>query len=382
MVHSSLGVSPGNNPFQLMGDPTMRMTDSTPSMLLALVIWCAAGCADPLDPPPPRPVWAAFKGPDKPLRSNHVNAILTNRAGQTWIATDSGVTFYERGSWGAIVDSFTYLHYEPGTPVVEARVTAITQGKDGSLWFGTGGGGIRRFFQTSATGGIRWIRYQEPEISSNVISGLACEATVNGDVWVATPLFGVDRFIPSAGDPTFGEWRNYTTTQVPEFQSNQIFAVGVNINDNSVWVSTLFTLVAFFNDIVGWREYQSSPSYPYRIISIASDLSDNLWFGKLDGAARMDRYRLWTYYTNATTGGNLPRGTVYAVTTDYFNTRWFGTVGGLARYRDTTWTVFNRNNTPELLSDTITALAYDYKGNLWIGTPHGVNIYNESGTTF
>jgi|SRR3972149_61172 len=360
----------------------MRIIDIIIVSLLLMIMSWSTGCGDPIQPKPKGPVWQAFKGPDKPLRNNHVNAILTTRSGQTWICTDSGVTFYEKGSWGSIVDSVSYLFYTHDDSFIQARVTSITLGKDGSLWFGTGGGGIRRYFQYAQSTGIRWITYRFPVISSNVISGLTCENVVNGDVWAATPLFGVDRFIPSANDPIFGEWRNYTAADVPDFQSNQIFAVSVNLNDYSIWVSSVFNLVMFFNDIIGWRAYPTAVQYGYTIISMSFDLSNNLWVGKIDGAAKLDRYRSWTYYTNSTTGGNLPAGPVNAVTTDLYHTRWFGTTQGLARYRDTSWTVFSRSNSPLLLSDTITSLAYDYKGNLWIGTSNGINIYNESGTTF
>ena len=68
--------------------------------------------------------------------------------------------------------------------------------------------------------------------------------------------------------------------------------------------------------------------------------------------------------------------------TNLFETRWFGTNHGLARLQDTTWTLFNRNNTPALGSDSITALAYDSRKNLWIWTANGVMVYNPEGTEF
>jgi ligand-binding sensor domain-containing protein len=340
------------------------------------------GCADPIKPKPNGPVWLAFKGPEQPFRSNHINAILATRAGQVWFGTDSGATFYERGSWGVIVDTLSYVTTPFGSVIRQAKVTAITQGKDGSIWFGTGGGGLHRYFQTTQGSGIRWIAYNEPVISSNVITSLTCEIVVNGDIWAGTSLFGVDRFIPSTQDPRYGEWRNYTTVDVPGFGSNQISATAFDIVDNSIWVASIFNLEVFFNDITGWRSYPAAVQYDYRILSMTVDLSNNLWMGKREGAARLDRYREWTYYTNRTTGGIFPAGAVNAVTTDLFDTRWFGTTQGLMRLRDTTWTLFNHANAPVLLSDTITALGYDSFGNLWIGTGNGVNVYNEKGTIF
>lgn len=355
---------------------------NSPLVATGILLAGLVGCADPIEPRPPGAAWVAFKGPDQPFRNNHVNAIVTTRAGPVWIGTDSGVVFFERGLWGAIVDSVSYVALEAGEVVRRAKVAAITQGKDGSVWFGTNGGGLRRFFPTAQSAGARWIGYAEPLISSNVITSLACEIVVNGDVWAGTQLFGVNRFLPSSEDPRFGEWRTYTASDVPAFGSNQISSAAFNVADNAIWVSSIFRLAVFINDVTGWRSYPSAGAYDYTILGMATDLGDNLWVGKRDGAALLDRYRDWTYLTAGTTGGRLPAGPVNAVTTDLLSTRWFGTERGLARLRDTTWTLFNRANTELLLSDTVTALAYDQYGNLWIGTANGVNVFNEKGVFF
>ncbi len=146
-----------------------------------------------------------------------------------------------------------------------------------------------RFFQSQQETGVRWITYKEPEISSNIIWGLTCENVVNGDVWVATPLFGVDRFTPSAADPRYGSWRNYTATDVPAFRSNQIYAVSMNIVDYSIWVSSTFSLVVLLDDVRGWRSYTPSPQYDYTVISLATDLSNTIWMGRREGASKLDR---------------------------------------------------------------------------------------------
>lgn len=50
---------------------------------------------------------------------------------------------------------------------------------------------------------------------------------------------------------------------------------------------------------------------------------------------------------------------------------WIGTSRGLARFDGVRFTVFDRSNTPQLLSDRITALLGTPEGTLWIGTEHG-----------
>lgn len=349
--------------------------------VMGLVVFLAS-CAEPIIPDARGPEWVAFAGPAQPFRNNRVNAIIATRAGQVWIGTDSGVVFFDRGSWGAIIDSVSYPVLQFGTVTSQATITAIAQGKDGSIWFGTNGGGIRRFFPTGQEVDVRWMGYREPAISGNVITGLTCDLVFTGEVWAGTHLFGANRFIPSAADPRFGEWRRYTTAEVPEFGSNQVSAATVSIVNGRIWVSSIFTLAAFLGENSGWRAYPSGGGYDYRILSMSADLSDDLWVGKREGAAVLDRYRNWTEMTASTTGGQLPPGPVHAVTTDLLATRWFGTDHGLVRLRDTTWTTFDRRSTPVLPSDTITAVAYDQYKNLWIGTVNGVCVHNEKGVFF
>ena len=50
---------------------------------------------------------------------------------------------------------------------------------------------------------------------------------------------------------------------------------------------------------------------------------------------------------------------------------WIGTIGGLARFDGVRFRIFDRSNTPELLSLYIIALTTDTEGNLWIGTDGG-----------
>jgi PAS domain S-box-containing protein len=54
---------------------------------------------------------------------------------------------------------------------------------------------------------------------------------------------------------------------------------------------------------------------------------------------------------------------------------WIGTNFGLARFDGLTFTVFNKNNTPELRSPQVTSMAETADGSLWIGTATGLLRY-------
>ena len=337
---------------------------------------------DPIKPPARGPKFVLFRGPSVPLLSNRINQIVAHRNSQIWIATDSGAAYYDRGSWGVINDSLKYWQYGSGVPPWQtSRVNCITVGKDGSVWFGLGGGGIRRFMPTSTDAGRLWVTYQIPEISFNTISSLACDEFVNGDVWAGTLGAGLNRFMPSVGNPRYGQWRVYTAANVPGFRSNFIQTTAVNLTNQSVWVSTPFSLLAFINDVSGWSSFDIPHPYDSQVFSIAFDLAGRVWLGKADGVSVFNSVDgSWTHHTSQNTGGMLPEGRLFSVLTDLHTLRWFGTTEGLLQLNDTTWTLFDASVFSEWPGDTVTALTYDRAGNLWIGTTNGVVVYNESGT--
>lgn len=78
------------------------------------------------------------------------------------------------------------------------------------------------------------------------------------------------------------------------------------------------------------------------------------------GSYQVDRY---------TVEQGLPHNKVLAVVQTRDGYLWIGTLAGLARFDGVRFTVFDRNNTPEMRNDAINALAEDRQdGSLWINT--------------
>ncbi len=341
----------------------------------ALGIACCVAVGSCKTTPPGSPVkdptWQVFTTENSPLLADKINCILIDGEGRVWIGTDSGVSSYAPGSWGTIKDQLTYL-----TDAGPARiVTAIAEGAGHTLWFGLNGGGVRRYNRFSPR--HVWQEYQYPSIPYDVVWSIAAMKYQPYQVWVGT-VFGTGRYTPSASDPEIGIW---DSVAIPTLPYGLVHSISVDPTNSWIGFGTQFG-PAFFNFTEGWRTYSLPPAYDYPILSVSFDLHLNVWMGKLDGVTCFG-LGTWNihHYTSENTGGQLPRGTVHAVTTDLFSTRWFGTDAGLVRLRDTTWTRFSRSNSP-LPSDTVTALGYDKAGKLWIGTTRGVAVYDENGASF
>src|SRR5213080_4303502 len=72
------------------------------------------------------------------------------------------------------------------------------------------------------------------------------------------------------------------------------------------------------------------------------------------------------------TENGLPQNTVHSITQTRDGYIWIATEEGLARFDGISFTVFDKQNTPELKSNDIRVLLEDRQGALWIGTTDGL----------
>ncbi|MEP6912651.1 MAG: two-component regulator propeller domain-containing protein, partial [bacterium] len=83
------------------------------------------------------------------------------------------------------------------------------------------------------------------------------------------------------------------------------------------------------------------------------------------------------------TENGLPQNTVHSIAQTPNGYVWIGTEEGLARFDGIRFTVFDKQNTPQLKSNYIRTLLVDQRGALWIGTAEGlVQMLDGKFTTF
>jgi ligand-binding sensor domain-containing protein/signal transduction histidine kinase len=83
------------------------------------------------------------------------------------------------------------------------------------------------------------------------------------------------------------------------------------------------------------------------------------------------------------TENGLPQNTVQAITQTRDGYLWVGTQEGLARFNSINFTVFDKDNTPQMKSNDVRALLEDRSGALWIATSYGlVRIQNGAFASF
>lgn len=99
-----------------------------------------------------------------------------------------------------------------------------------------------------------------------------------------------------------------------------------------------------------------------------------LLLGSCETAVALDSRRDLSQFSHEVwlTENGLPQNTVHSIAQTRDGYIWLGTEEGLARFDGVRFTVFDKQNTPQLKSNYIRTLLADRQGALWIGTAEGL----------
>jgi ligand-binding sensor domain-containing protein len=326
---------------------------------------------------------ACFRGKDQiflpeasPLPSNGVTALTTTADGALWVGTGGGLAKFHHGSW----ESFT--KETSGLPFDAIGYLAGTPG--GALWVGNWGSGLARFHQ----GQWQVFTKENSLLHSNFISALA----VSGDVlWVGT----LNRSDPnSSGLYRYhnGKWQVFNKDN--GLPSNNIVYL-LPGPDGALWVSTEEGLARF--QAGEWKVYRSidyktkagtegwANLFWNRLVATSDGA---LWASLMESGPQKSLLRFhqgqWEYlpFLKRPAAYNMQEWlTAFAATPD--GALWLGAsgshgsapnAGGLYRYHQGQWQVFNKDNC-HLNDYRVTALLPCTDGTIWVGTKGGLTHF-------
>ncbi len=134
------------------------------------------------------------------LSQCHIFAILQDRQGFMWFATQDGLNRY---------DGYTFVVYKhnPDNPesLSDNVIRDLVEDDNGNLWIATSTGGINKFDPTTE----RFTHYRHDPDNPNSISGntvLSIALDNHGYLWFGTDFFGLNKF--DQATETFTHYRN------------------------------------------------------------------------------------------------------------------------------------------------------------------------------
>ena len=282
--------------------------------------------------------------------------VVIDREGGFWMATQAaGLLRLDptRPVFDHVASTAT-----PAAPMASDFVMAVHEGRDGSLWAGTLGGGAYRITKQRTVERVTTDASLPPR-PVNEIWDLAEDQL--GNTWAAT----------SGGLCQIRQLSLQCSSQsYPRMQVVDIERAG-----DWFWLARADNGITSFNPVTG-RIGADAPELGF-VISVHTDsVSDELWMGG---------QRLYRARTHAGMLVEKPRevpgvisGTteqIYDIERDRRGTVWIASDRGLHRF-DANKSAVDAVDAAELAGTTVFSIAEDGAGRLWLGTAHGIVHYS------
>jgi len=311
--------------------------------------------------------------------SDNLKALLQDREGYLWIATDNGINRF---------DGYKTSIYKPefskDKTFNSVDFNSIAEDKKGNLWFGTDHSGINVFnkltqtvtiFDQATAGGLA--------IISNNINNLLCDS--KGRIWISS-LGGLNLYLPEKGKMvTFTDSRRPGKTN----PSGQISYVYEDRNGKILvgsWGNGLYVYDERKDDFthIMIPQKPGMSNYIHRVVKILEDRQGNYWLGTWEGGlfkVNLNNYKsisiLQYYSKNSKAPFALSSDIIYCLLEDKAGAIWAGTPYGLNIIRNHHSTkpeiqLIQSGSSPSKISQNdIFSILQDRSGIIWLATSGG-----------
>lgn len=316
------------------------------------------------------------------LSDDQVTALLQDRSGNLWIATDGGgVNLYPRTRL-----RFEYYAPRPGDPnsLAAPTVGAVLKDHQGFVWVGLHDNGLDRLDRR--TGQVSHFRHNPADpysLSHDHVTALYEDR--RGDLWIGTHA-GLDRL-----DRRTDRFEHFTWA----LESGSVKAI-IEDGAGTLWIGTEEpgTLVRFAPQTYSFKRYaynEGENGFPntYGVRALLPANDGTLWIGTYNGLVRFDPQQeiFQQYRSDPANPQSLSHDFVWSLYQDSDGTLWVGTHAGLNRLDwpcgtaggcEPAFTAYTTEN--GLPDDSIVALLGDEEGRLWLATMGGGLIVFEPST--
>jgi len=313
---------------------------------------------------------------DQGLSMSTIKAILQDRHGYIWIATEDGLNRFD----GYNFKIFRATSMDPDSLGV-SNIQSLFEDRDGYIWLGAYEGGIIRYDPVTDSFQDFSPSLDNVQLKNLIISKIAQDQT--GNLWFSTNS-GLFRY-----DPDSLQWFHYLAdaSDPTSLSSDETNALLCDAN-NRLWLGTDKGLDLFDPGTQQFSHFRHDPDDPQslsgeEVYAIIADHTGNVWVGTNVGLNRFDldqgTFENWTAESDDPT--SLSDNLVSTILEDRAGNLWVGTRSGLNYFNPQTgeFTRYNMNiNDPNSLSDDwVQALYLDRTGGLWVGTAYGgINYFH------
>ncbi len=317
------------------------------------------------------------------LSSNTVHAILKDKYGLLWFATEDGLNKFDGTRFK------TYRHNTNDTTSLETNeISTLFEDTAGQLWIGTVGGSLHKYDRQRDC--FMRIHARLKNKPYNLINVKAIDCDKNGKMWLAT-FAGLSVF-----DPVTLQLNKFETDmQLPAALKSGIILSVYRDGRNRMWVGSKAGLFRYEDASGHFTAFLHNDADALSIVgnavkAIAQDASGSLWFGTTDGLSMLPvngqgfkNYK----YSSKVADNSISSNIIYTIAPKNKEEVWVGTENGLDIIDPSSGAIRrfgpDSRNSFSLTSKSIRSILIDKQGICWIGTYQGgINKYDENLTLF
>jgi len=284
------------------------------------------------------------------LSGQVIRTLYADRSGTVWIGTDQlGLYAYTKSR---------LVHYGTQQQLPKAPVLSIMQDARGSLWVGTGAGGVCRLNDLGTDRSFECYTSKDGLSGDSVMSLLEDREK---SVWVGTETGGLNRF-KDGSMTTYGAASGFNGAVRSIYEAH----------DHSVWV-------ALDTGLRRWRDGRVIPyitpggpanNYAW---AVAEDREGKIWVGTNEGGLNVfTTHGLLKTYTKR---DGLADDQVHAVFQDKDGKIWIGTErGGVSLFSNGKFKTYSSKD--GLSNNRVWTIFQDHNQSLWFGTDGGLSRFD------
>jgi len=305
------------------------------------------------------------------LSSSSVNAIIKDRYGYMWFATEDGLNKFDG------VNFTVYRHNLSDTTSIGGNViTALCEDRLGNLWVGTN--------QCLSVYDRRRDAFTNFQFMGNSATRAICSDHL-GNLWVGG-YFGLYKLQYEISKDQAAQ---LTLVKTQQLMTKTVLSIFEDSRQR-LWVGTNAGLNRYVETSNRFIEFKHVDGVPSSIAgnavrSITEDSNKNLWFGNINGLSQLmsDGTSFKNFILNKSSNPAPGGNSVYAVRADKNGQLWIGTEDGLNLFdlKSENWQTLRSDprNKYSLVGKSVRSLFIDDIGIYWIGTYQGgVSKYDKN----
>ena len=320
------------------------------------------------------------------LKHRSILKLLKDSKGRIWFGHNTGLSEY-------IPEENQFKQYElPPTAKNNniIPVTEIYEGRDGTLWIGTDGGGLNYLDPNS----LKIKAYRESGKESSLLNSVVRTVFEDdiGDLWIGYFPGGVDHF--DRNNTYFHTFRNFSVDKLGTVR-NGVWSF-LEDENNNFWIGSDGAGLYYFNRDTNKisHTYKGTDlrtlDLPQAVLSLHRDNDDNIWLGSWsEGVARWNpsTNEIKRFHSLDETGGDFPALNIWAIHQDRDGDLWFATMrNGVVRLKlgedEFIHYTHNAEDETSLVENAAWSLYEDSEGLIWVATFSGASYFDKKKNRF